>query len=60
MKSRLREVGAAALVMLGVGALAGSVLKLQEHDFVSSIVLCVMGLALLGAGLEAVRPVMGE
>ncbi len=56
----LREVLGLVVLILALGVLAGGIWELRAHDYVSAIVLVVVGLGLLGAGLELVRPSMAE
>ena len=58
--SRLREAGGGLLLCASFAAIVRSVMHLQSHDFVSALIMCVIGLALLGAGFEALRPSIGE
>jgi hypothetical protein len=49
--------------LLLIGALAVlwvAITSLRLHDFLSAIVLVVVGLALLGASVELLRPSVGE
>tara|TARA_B100001750_G_scaffold80880_1_gene64274 strand:- start:2060 stop:2239 length:180 start_codon:yes stop_codon:yes gene_type:complete len=53
--------GSGLLVLLGaLAVLFQGILALRGHDFVSAIVLSVVGLALLGASVELLRPSVGE
>ncbi len=56
----LREGTGALLVLAAVAACGYGVLQLRAHDYVSAIVVVVIGLALLGAGTELLRPSVGE
>jgi hypothetical protein len=56
----LRDASGAVLVLAALGVLFYAVTELRSHDYVSAIVLVVMGLGLLGAGVDLLRPSMGE
>lgn len=56
----VRESLGVLLVLLALAVLFWSVVELRGHDYVSAIVLVMVGLGVLGAGLEMVRPTMGE
>ena len=58
--TRLREALGALLLVASVATLFLGVMSLRSHDFVGAIVLVVVGLALLGAGVELLRPSLGE
>lgn len=58
--SRLREVFGVLLLVAALGTLFSGVMNLRAHDYVAAILLSVMGLALLGAGVELLRPTVGE
>ncbi|MBX3249635.1 MAG: hypothetical protein KF901_20835 [Myxococcales bacterium] len=56
----LREGAGVLLVVAALVALFVAVLQLRGHDYVATMVLVVIGLALLGAGVELLRPSTGE
>ena len=56
----LREGTGFALLVGSLGVLWMGVSSLRGHDFVSAIVWVVVGLALLGAAIELLRPTVGE
>jgi hypothetical protein len=56
----LREGAGALLVLAALAACFYGVLQLRAHDYVSAIVIVVVGLSLLGAGTELLRPSVGE
>ena len=56
----VREGSGFVLLLLALAVLFQGVLALRGHDFVSAIVLSVVGLALLGASVELLRPSVGE
>ncbi|MEQ8453665.1 MAG: hypothetical protein RID81_12010 [Sandaracinaceae bacterium] len=47
-------------VACGLGALGYGVVILREHDYLSAILVLVTGLAVLRAGVELLRPTVGE
>jgi hypothetical protein len=57
---RVREGSGLLLLLLALAVLFYAVTALRGHDFVSAIVLVVVGLALLGASVELLRPTLGE
>jgi hypothetical protein len=60
MRRALRDGSGALLVLTSLGVLFYAVVQLRGHDYVAAIVLTVSGLALLGAGVELLRPSVGE
>jgi hypothetical protein len=56
----VRDGSGAVLVLAALTVLFYAVTELRRHDYVSGIVLVVTGLSLLGAGVELLRPSMGE
>lgn len=58
--NRVREGSGLLLLLLALAVLFYAVTALRGHDFVSAIVLVVVGLALLGASVELLRPTLGE
>ena len=56
----LRDLSGAALVVASLVVLYLAITNLGSHDYVAAIVLTVMGLALLGGGVELLRPTVGE
>ncbi len=60
MMRRLREVLGALLLVAALVTLFFAVMNLRAHDYVAAILLSVMGVALLGAGVELLRPTVGE
>ena len=60
MSRGLRD-GSGTLLLLGaLGVLFYGILQLSAHDYVAAIILVVTGLCLLGAGVELLRPSVGE
>ena len=60
MPSVLRDGTGALLVLGSVGVLAYGIAELRTHDYVASILLILTGLSLLRAGVELLRPTIGE
>jgi len=58
--SWLREGSGGLLLLSAAATLFHGVLQLRGHDYVAAIVLVVIGLALLGAAVELLRPSTGE
>ncbi|MCA9581530.1 MAG: hypothetical protein KC416_07025 [Myxococcales bacterium] len=59
----IRWVRAAAgglLTLLALGAMVYAVAVLREHDYIAAMLLTVIGLSLIRAGTELLRPVLGE
>jgi hypothetical protein len=56
----LRDGSGALLVLAALAVLGYGIFELRRHDYVSAIVLVVTGLSLLGAGVELLRPTIGE
>jgi hypothetical protein len=56
----LRDTSGAILVLASLGVLYYAITELRGHDYVSAVVLVVTGLSLLGAGVDLLRPSMGE
>ncbi|MFW6050015.1 MAG: hypothetical protein ACODAU_02505 [Myxococcota bacterium] len=60
MRRVLRDGTGSLLVLVSLGVLFHAIRELRLHDYVSAIVLVVTGLSLLGAGVELLRPSVGE
>ncbi len=58
--SRLREGLGTLLLLAALVTLFLGVMDLRAHDYVAAILLSFIGLALLGAGVELLRPSLGE
>jgi len=56
----LRDGAGALLLALALFVLFQSVTSLRGHDYLACLVLTVTGLALLRAGVELLRPTLGE
>lgn len=57
---RLRDGLGALLVVASFGGLGGAVWELRGHDYVGAVLLVFVGLSLLRAGVELLRPTVGE
>jgi len=55
-----RDGSGAVLLLVALGVLFYAVLELRGHDYVAAILLVVTGLSLLRAGVELLRPTLGE
>jgi len=60
MAKALRDVSGAVLVLAALGTLAYGVTELRGHDYVAAILLVVTGVSLVWAGVELLRPALGE
>jgi hypothetical protein len=56
----LREGSGALLVLSGLGVLFQAVLLLRARDYLASIILVSTGMPLLRAGVELLRPSIGD
>jgi hypothetical protein len=56
----LRDGSGTVLVAAALAALFHGVTQLRSHDYLACIVLTVIGLSLLRAGVELLRPSLGE
>jgi hypothetical protein len=56
----VRDASGAVLVLVSLGVLTYAVLSLRAHDYVAAILLVVTGLFMLRAGVELLRPTVGE
>lgn len=56
MKIEVRDGVGAVLVVVALGVLFQAIRELSGRDYLSAIVLVVTGLALVGAGVELLRP----
>jgi len=60
MGRALRDLSGALLLLFSIAMLFVGVTQLRDHDYLAAIVLVVAGLAVLGAGMELLRPSVGE
>jgi hypothetical protein len=56
----LRDGSGALLLVAALAALFRAVTQLRGHDYLASLVLAAIGLSLLRAGVELLRPSVGE
>jgi apolipoprotein N-acyltransferase len=56
----VRDSSGLLLVLAALGALFYAVVQLRAHDYLSSILVIVVGVSLLWAGVELLRPSIGE
>ena len=58
---RVVRDGAGLLLTLGaLAALFWGIVQLSEHDYLASVLVLITGLAVLRAGVELLRPTVGE
>ncbi|MDD9936933.1 MAG: hypothetical protein OXT09_25195 [Myxococcales bacterium] len=60
MGSALREVTGAVLVSAALFVLFYGVTELRARDYVACIILVLTGLSLMRAGVELLRPFLGD
>ncbi len=60
MGSALREVTGAVLVSAALFVLFYGVAELRARDYVACIILVLTGLSLMRAGVELLRPFLGD
>ena len=60
MRWVVRDVAGGALIVAALAALFEAMGRLREHDYVSGALVILVGLAVLGAGVELLRPTVGE
>ena len=60
MRWVVRDVAGAVLVIAALVALFEAIGRLRDHDYVSGALVILVGLAVLGAGVELLRPTVGE
>ena len=60
MRRTMRDGSGFLLVLAAMEVLYHGVRQLAGHDYVAAILLVVTGLSLLRAGVELLRPSMGE
>jgi hypothetical protein len=56
----LRDGSGLLLVLVALATLFGGVAQLRDHDYLASMLLLLTGLAVLRAGVELLRPTVGE
>ena len=60
MARAIRESVGALLVLVALATLFWAATELRGHDYVASILLVVTGISLVWAGVEVLRPSLGE
>jgi hypothetical protein len=60
MGRAIRDASGLVLVLVALTALFGGVMQLRDHDYLASMLLLLTGLAVLRAGVELLRPTVGE
>lgn len=60
MARALRDGTGLVLVVAALAALFSGVVSLRDHDYLASMLLLLTGLAVLRAGVELLRPSVGE
>jgi hypothetical protein len=60
MAKHLREGAGAVLIVSALGVLGIAIRHLRDQEFVGAVILVTTGLALVRAGVELLRPSMGE
>jgi len=60
MGSGLREGSGTLLVLAALSALFYGVVQLRSRDYLACIILVLAGLSLMRAGVELLRPSIGE
>ncbi len=60
MRKALRDGSGAVLVVVSLATLTLALSELGNHDYVAAILLVVTGLTVLRAGVELLRPTVGE
>lgn len=60
MRGALRDGTGLALVALAIGLLFFGIRTLVEHDYLAAMLLVTSGLSVMRAGVEILRPTLGE
>jgi hypothetical protein len=60
MRRALRDGSGIVLVLAALAGLFFGVVELRERDYLASMLLLLTGLAVLRAGVELLRPTVGE
>ncbi|AKF07888.1 hypothetical protein [Sandaracinus amylolyticus] len=60
MGRTLRDGSGALLVGVAMAALFFGVVQLRAHDYVAAVLLVIVALSVLRAGVELLRPTLGE
>lgn len=56
----MRDGSGLVLTAASLGAIFWGVLQLHEHDYLAAMLMLLTGLAVLRAGVELLRPTVGE
>lgn len=60
MRAFVRDSAGLVLLATSLAALGRGVIVLGRHDYVAAVLFVIVGLSLVGAGLELLRPGVGE
>jgi len=60
MRWVVRDVAGGLLVVASLATCFEGLMRLRAHDYLSALAVVLLGLALLGAGVELLRPTVGE
>lgn len=56
----VRDGTGALLVGVAIAALFWAIVQLRAHDYLAAVLLIVTGLSVMRAGVELLRPTLGE
>jgi hypothetical protein len=56
----IRDGSGLMLVIAALGAIGYGIAQLRDHDYLASTLVLLTGLAVLRAGVELLRPTVGE
>lgn len=56
----VRDGSGLTLVLAGLGVLFWAISQLSDHDYLASLLALLTGLGVLRAGVELLRPTVGE
>lgn len=60
MRSWVRDICGALLVLGALAGLFEGLMRLRAHDYVAAFIIMMAGLGVMGAGVELLRPTVGE
>lgn len=60
MRWVVRDVVGGLLVLASLATCFEGLMRLRAHDYLAALAVVMLGLALLGAGVELLRPTVGE
>ena len=60
MSRWVRDGTGLVLVLIALAALYWGIAQLRDHDYLASVLALLTGLAVLRAGVELLRPTVGE